>query len=41
MGFFDRLRNGLSKSRNQMNEYMDDLFAAGRPIDEDFYEELE
>ncbi len=41
MGFFDRLRNGLSKSRNRMNEYMDDLFAAGRPIDEDFYEELE
>ena len=41
MGFFDRLRNGLSKSRNQMNEYMDDLFAAGRPIDEDFYAELE
>lgn len=41
MGFFDRLKQGLSKSRNQMSEYMDDLFGAGRPIDEDFYEELE
>ena len=41
MGFFERLKNGLSKSRNQMSEYMDDLFGAGRPIDEDFYEELE
>ena len=41
MGFFDRLRNGMSKSRNQMSEYMEDLFAAGRPIDEEFYEELE
>ena len=41
MGFFDRLKNGMSKSRHQMNEYMDDLFAAGRPIDDDFYEELE
>ncbi len=41
MGFFDRLRSGMSKSRNQMSEYMDDLFAAGRPIDDDFYEELE
>ncbi len=41
MGFFERLRNGMSKSRNQMSEYMDDVFAAGRPIDDDFYEELE
>ena len=41
MGFFERLRNGLSKSRNQMAEQMDELFGAGRPIDEDFYEELE
>ncbi len=41
MGFFDRLRKGMSKSRNQMSEYMDDVFAPGRPIDDDFYEELE
>ncbi len=41
MGFFERLRKGMSKSRNQMSEYMDDVFAAGRPIDDDFYEELE
>ena len=41
MGFFDRLRHGMTKSRDRMNEYMDDLFAAGRPIDDDFYEELE
>ena len=41
MGFFDRLKKGLSKSRNQMAAEMDELFGAGRPIDEDFYEELE
>lgn len=41
MSFLERLRFGMSKSRNQMSEYMDDLFAAGRPIDDDFYEELE
>ena len=41
MGFFDRLKKGMSKSRNRMAENMDELFAAGRPIDEDFYEELE
>ena len=32
MGFFDRLKKGLSKSRNQMTEYMDDLFGADEVI---------
>lgn len=41
MGFFDRLKKGLSKSRNQISANMDELFGAGRPIDDDFYEELE
>ena len=40
MGFFDRLKKGLTKSRNQLSEHMDELFGAGRPIDDDFYEEL-
>ena len=41
MGFFDRLKQGLTKSRNQISAQMDELFGAGRPIDDDFYEELE
>lgn len=40
-GFFERLKKGLTKSRNTMSENMDELFGAGRPIDDDFYEELE
>lgn len=40
-GFFERLKKGLTKSRNTISENMDELFGAGRPIDDDFYEELE
>ncbi|MDI9520740.1 MAG: signal recognition particle-docking protein FtsY [Bacillota bacterium] len=39
-GFFARLKQGLSKTRNQMTTQIESLTASGVPIDEDFYEEL-
>lgn len=39
-GFFARLKQGLSKTRNQMSTQIQSLTASGVPIDEDFYEEL-
>ena len=41
MSFFDRLKQGLSKSRSNMGENLDELFGESAPIDDDFYEELE
>ena len=38
---FARLREGLGKSRQHMAVAMDAAVEPGRPIDEDFYEELE
>lgn len=40
-GLFARLREGLTKSRKQMSEKVDQIAADHRKIDEDFYEELE
>ena len=40
-GLFARLRQGLSKTRGNMTEKVDDLVKENRKIDEDFYEELE
>ena len=40
-GFFARLREGLSKTRGNMTEKVDDMVRENRKIDEDFYEELE
>ena len=40
-GLFARLREGLSKTRGNMTEKVDDLVRENRRIDEDFYEELE
>ena len=39
-GFFARLKQGLSKTRGQMTERIDELTQATQVIDEDFYEEL-
>jgi len=39
-GFFARLKQGLSKTRGQMTERIDELAKATQVIDEDFYEEL-
>ena len=40
-GFFARLREGLSKSRKNMADKVDEIAADHRKIDEEFYEELE
>ena len=40
-GLFARLREGLSKTRGNMTEKVDDMVRENREIDEDFYEELE
>ena len=40
-GLFARLREGLSKTRGNLTEKVDDLVRENRKIDEDFYEELE
>jgi len=40
-GFFGRLREGLTKTRNNIVRGIDNLFSGFSSIDEDFYEELE
>ena len=40
MGFFDKIKAGLTKTRAALSEAMDDVFAASE-IDEDFYDDLE
>ena len=40
MGFFDKIKQGLSKTRNALSNTLDAIFTASE-IDEDFYEELE
>ena len=40
MGFFQRLKQGLSKTRGGLTEKVDELVVNSRQIDEDFYDEL-
>ena len=40
MGFFDKIKQGLTKTRAALSEAMEDVFAANE-IDEDFYDDLE
>ncbi len=40
MGFFDRLKKGLSKSRGNLTERVDELVENTPVVDDDFYEEL-
>ena len=40
MGFFDKIKAGLTKTRAALSETLDEVFAASE-IDEDFYDELE
>jgi fused signal recognition particle receptor len=40
-GWVGRLRDGLSKTREQLGSRLAGLFGAARPLDESFYEELE
>ena len=39
-GFFARLKQGLSKTRGQMSDRIDELTKTTQVIDDDFYEEL-
>lgn len=41
MGFFDRLKDGLSKSREKINESLNMLFEMGPGLDPEFWEDLE
>lgn len=41
IGFFGRLKQGLSKTRDNIVESMDSIFHGASNIDDDFYEELE
>ncbi len=40
-GFFERLKNGLSKTKDGMVRGLDETFRGSATIDEDFYDELE
>ena len=40
-GFFSRLKEGLTKTRNNIVHGIDSVFNGFSNIDEDFYEELE
>ena len=41
MGFFDKLKQGLSKTKNSFEEKMNNVFSTFRKVDEDLLEELE
>jgi len=41
MGFFDKLKQGLSKTKNSFDEKVNDVFSVFRKVDEELLEELE
>lgn len=41
MGFFDKLKSGLSKTKESFNEKINDVFSNFRKVDEEMLEELE
>ena len=41
MGFFDKLKNGMGKTKNNFDEKINNVFKSFRKVDEDFLEELE
>ena len=41
MGFFDKLKNGLLKTKNAIVGKIDSLFKSFRKVDEDLFDELE
>lgn len=41
MGFFDKLKNGLSKTKTSFDEKINEVFSNFRKVDEKFLEELE
>lgn len=41
MGFFDKLKSGLSKTKESFNDKINDVFSNFRKVDENMLEELE
>lgn len=41
MGFFDKLKHGMNKTKSSFDEKINDMFKSFRKVDEDFLEELE
>ena len=41
MGFFDKIKAGLSKTRAALSSTLDEVFTGSSEIDDDFYDELE
>ena len=41
MGFFDKLKNGLTKTKKSFDEKINNVFSSFRKVDEDFLDELE
>ena len=41
MGFFDKLKNGLSKTKTSLDEKISNVFKSFKKVDEDFLDELE
>ena len=41
MGFFDKIKNGLKKTREAIASTIGNVFTVFRAVDEEFYEELE
>ena len=41
MGFFDKLKSGLNKTRNSFNDKINSVFSNFRKVDEELMEELE
>ncbi len=41
MAFFDKLKQGLQKTRNVIKDRIDDVFSAFQSVDEELFEELE
>jgi len=41
MGFFDKLKRGLSKTKNSFDEKINSVFSNFRKVDEELLEELE
>ena len=41
MGFFDKLKQGLGKTKTSFDEKINNVFSSFRKVDEDFLEELE
>ena len=41
MGFFEKLKNGLSKTKTSFDEKINNVFSGFRKVDEELLEELE